>query len=416
MNITTTAPAATMIRPASTAATPTVSEQASQTPVQDTFKSSVTRAAYAGCGALGGLALGAVSGEVMTHLTKNEVFSSLGGGVGAIGGAATSLALALSDQPVSMGRVFGSWAGASAGATGGMYMMREVGAHLASHGADAYFGSHGALIGAVGLGLAGTGIAFSGDESKVGTIIRSSAKAGAGAMVGLAAGGAIQALASSQPQLALLTASTPFVLAGALSLMGVQNDINKGWINGYRYQPKSAGLDMATKSVLGGTLGYAAGSVVGGIALSVGGSAAYSVVAPALGIAVGAAGVFGQVAEKKTFSDMALAAGAAGGVGVLGDAIGHGLTALTGQPAFQMLGAATGAVTGVALELDRQKRIPSALAPVALGFTAGTTAGTLLGAGLTALTGHSAYQLAGTAIGSVAGVLSGLAGWAHQRA
>jgi hypothetical protein len=146
-----------------------------------------------------------------------------------------------------------------------------------------------------------------------------------------------------------------------------------------------------------------------GIALSVGGSAAYSVVGPALGAAAGAVGGYGECTNNKTASEMAIVAVVGGSGGLIGDAVGHGLTALTGQPAFQMLGAATGALTGSTLALDAQNRISKYAAPVTAGVSGGTVAGTLLGAGLTALTGHSAYQLAGTVIGATAGVFAGLA-------
>ena len=412
MNIlTTTAPNATLVRSAPTAASVVSTSEPTPAPPKDTFKKNVTRAAYASGGALGGLALGAVSGEVMSHLTQNPIFSSLGGGVGAIGGAATSLALSLSDEPVSIGRTFGSWAGASAGATGGMYLMRGLGEHLATFGAAPYFGTHGALIGAVGIGLAGTGVAFSFDESKVGKITKSGAKAGAGAALGMMAGGTIQSMLSSQPQLAPLTATAPFVLAGALALVGVQNEVNRGWLNGYE-EPKSKRLDTATKSAAVATLGYAVGSAISGVALSVGGSAAYSVLGPSVGAAVGAVSMLASIKKSETLSDLAATTAAAGGAAVLGDAIGHGLTALTGQPAFQILGAATSAVTGASAMLGHQKRINKYVAPITLGFTSGTVTGTLLGAGLTALTGHSAYQLAGTIIGAAAGVFAGMAGGA----
>ncbi len=412
MNIIAAAPSTTIVRPATTPA-PKAGAEVLQQP-EDTFRSSVTRAAYAGCGALGGLALGAVSGQVMSHLTSNPVFSSLGGGVGAVGGAATSLALALSDQPVHMGRVFGSWAGSSAGATGGMYLMRELGSYLAGQGAAAYFGSHGALIGAAGVGLAGGGLAFAGDRSKVGKIARSAAKAGAGITVGLALGGAAQAaLATCAPALTSLGVTAPAVLAGTLGLVGVQNEINRGWVDGYEYKPSVETLDLAAKTVVGGAAGYLAGSLLAGFAVTAGGSPVYLAAAPALGGAIGLAGSFGSVRSNERLTGLALAAGVAGGSAMVGDLLGHGLSALTGLPAFKMLGPATGAVAGASFELDRQGRLPKYIAPAAIGFAAGSTAGTLLGAGLTALTGHSAYQIAGSAIGSVAGVLAGLAGRAH---
>lgn len=379
----------------------------------DVFKKSITGAAYATGGALGGLALGAISGEVMSHLTKNEVFSTFGGGVGALGGAATSLALSLSDEKVSIPRTFGAWAGASVGATAGMSVMGGIGEGLAAHGASAYLGSHGALIGALGVGLLGAGSAFIGDDSKVGKIAKSAGQVGFGSVVGLTAGGLVQTMLSGTPELAPLAATFPVVAAATAGLIGVQNQVNKGWFHGDDAKVKSQALDVATKSAISGAAAFAVGSVVGGVGHVWTGAAAYTAILPALGAAVGAGVTAGALTKNKDLLDVAVTGGIAGAAGVAGDAVGRGLTALTGMPVFQMTGAVAGALTGMTTTLAAQGRM-SEYTPAAIGgFTAGTVAGTLLGAGLTALTGHSAYQVAGSAIGAVAGLCAGLAGIAH---
>lgn len=383
-------------------------------PPADVFKKSVTSAAYAAGGALGGLALGAVSGEVMSRLTQNEIFSTFGGGVGAIGGAATSLALSLSNEPVSMARTFGSWAGASVGATGGMYAMGGIGTALASHGAAALFGTEGALLGAVGLGLAGAGVAFAGADGKVATIAKSAGKAGAGALVGLAAGGFVQALLSNVTIFAPIANSAPFVGAATLGLVGLQTELNKGWVLGGDYKPDHPTFDTVFRTGFGAAIGCGLGSAMGVVLYGAGASAAYATAGPLLGAAVGAAVKYGEAKHNKLANDLAVTGVLAGSGALVGDLVGHGLTALTGQPVFQMMGVAAGAVMGGTLTLDAQKRVNKYVAPVAAGLTAGTLTGTLLGVGLTAITGHSAYQVAGSAIGLAAGLLAGLAGGAHR--
>lgn len=380
---------------------------------KDSFKKTVTGAAYAAGGAFGGLVLGAVTGEVMSHLTKNDLFVTLGGGVGALGGAATSLALSLSDEPVSVGRTFGAWAGTAAGASVGMYALGGLGSTLASHGASALFGSHGALIGALGTGIAGAGVAFSGDSGKVGTIVKSAAKGSAGVLGGLLAGGAVQAFLSQASYLAPLAATAPIVGAATLGLVGIQNEVNKGWIEGYNYKPSSEGLDTLTKTTLSGAAGYGAGFVVGAVGHAMTGVPAYSAVAPALGAAVGALGSYGGLKKNQGLIDIAVTGAAAGAGGVVGDAVGRGLTALTGQAGFTYLGAAAGALTGGSLALATQDRLNGYVAPSIAGTAGGTVGGALIGYALSALTGHSGYQLAGTAIGATAGLFLGLAGGAH---
>ncbi len=381
---------------------------------KDTFKKTVTGAAYATGGALGGMALGAVTGEVMSHLTQNELFSTFGGGVGAIGGAATTLALSLSNEPVSVARTFGAWAGSSAGAAGGMYVLGGVGRMLAEGGASALFGTHGALFGALGAGVAGAGIAFAGDNGKVGTIVKSAAKASTGVLTGAIAGGIAQSIASNYSHLAPLGASAPIVGAAFLGLVGVQNEINKGWANGYDYKARSQTLDTVTKSALGGTIGYGAGFLAGAVGHTMTGAAGYSAILPVVAAGVGAVGALGSIKSSETLIDLAYAGGATGMAGVVGDLVGRGLTALTGQTAFTYLGAAAGAATGATSTLATQGYLKNRyVAPTIGGTVGGTVAGTLLGSALTALTGHSGYQLAGTAIGATAGLFLGLAGGAH---
>lgn len=395
---------------------PTAKTDSQITSGKDSFQKTVTGAAYAAGGALGGMALGAVSGEVLSRVTQNELFSSLGGGLGAVGGAATSLALSLSDEPVSVARTFGAWAGSTAGATGGIYLLGGAGRLLTSGGASALFATHGALIGALGAGMAGAGVAFAGDEGKVATVVRSAAKASAGVLGGLAAGGLAQTFTSSFPHLAPLAATAPIVGAAVLGLVGLQSEINKGWTSHQdEYEPRSKALDTVTNAALGAGAGYSLGFVAGAVGHNLVGAAGYSAVLPVLSAGLGATAILGLQKKSETLTGLTMVGSAVGAGGIAGDLVGRGLTLLTGQPAFTYLGAAAGAATGAAYGLEAEGFVKNRyLAPTVGGTVGATVGGTLLGSALSALTGQSGYQLAGTAIGATAGLLLGVAAGAGR--
>ena len=251
---------------------------------KDSFQKTVTGAAYAAGGALSGMALGAVSGEVMSRLTHNELFST-----------------------------FGAWAGSTAGATGGMYLLGGAGRLLTSGGASALFGTHGAIIGALDAGIAGAGVAFAGDEGKVPTVVKSAAKASAGVLGGLAAGGLAQTFTSSFPHLAPLAATAPIVGAAVLDLVGVQYEVNKGWTS-YpdEYEPRSKALDTATAAALGGGLGYSLGFLAGAVGHTLTGAAGYSAVLPVLSAGLGATAILGVQKKRESFIGLAMAGASAG--------------------------------------------------------------------------------------------------------
>jgi hypothetical protein len=387
-----------------------LSEQSSSSPAQDTYKKTITGAAYAAGGALGGMALGALGGQVMTHMTGKEVFSNFGGGVGAGVGSVTSLALSLSDEPVSVGRTFGAWAGATAGATAGTFVMGGLGKMLAAGGASPYLGSQGALLGAIGLGLAGAGVGFLGDESKVGRATKAAAAAGGGALFGLAMGGFMQATLSS-PATAALLASAPVAGAATLGMLGLQSQINPNWEYS---KPNSEAIDVATKSTFGMAGGHMVGTLLGAAAHAFGGSSAY-VAAPLVGAALGASAAFGSVTDRTQLKELSVAALSGGAAATVGDAVGHGLSALTGNSIYKFVGPAAGAIAGGAVALERQGWDTKFVLPTALGFSLGTATGALVGAGLKALTGHDLYQVAAPLVGMAAGVCGTLAAAAHMQ-
>jgi hypothetical protein len=382
---------------------------------KDTFKTAINHAARGTGGALGGLALGGVGGSILTRMTGNQAYTQFGGAVGAIGGAATTLALSMTDEPVSIQRTIGSWAAASAGAPLGMWLVGGLGCEISKYGGASYFGAYGAMLGAVAGGAAGVGLAFVGDESKIGKLAKGTARAGVGGTAGLLLGGAAQNfLQQNLPHLAPLGAGAPAMGAATLGLMFLNGNVNPGWFDGAE-ATGSVALDKATKSVLGGAAGFGVASVVSGIAAAVGGSGAYLTLGPAVGAALGASGALGMMAKNEDtapFNAFAVGTLAASGL-VVGDAIGHGLTALTGQSAFQTLGPAVGAVNGAVAGMKALGKGGRYGLPVVAGTSAGAITGTLLGAGLSALTGAASYQSLGTAIGAAAGLCAGLAAGAN---
>lgn len=66
---------------------------------------------------------------------------------------------------------------------------------------------------------------------------------------------------------------------------------------------------------------------------------------------VGAVGALGEVKNSELLTDMAYAGGATGLAGVVGDLVGRGLTALTGHSGYQLTGTAIGATAGLFLGL-----------------------------------------------------------------
>ena len=110
----------------------------------------VTKGAYATGGALGGVGMGIVTGQVMTSLTGVPIFSQVGGFAGAMAGAGTALAASKSENKAqTLKEVFFSWGLGSAGAAGGQYAMTAVGETLAASGAGAWVGATAPLLGTV---------------------------------------------------------------------------------------------------------------------------------------------------------------------------------------------------------------------------------------------------------------------------
>lgn len=172
------------------------------------------------------------------------------------------------------------------------------------------------------------------------------------------------------------------------------------------------------------TAGYFGGELAQGLLTSIGAGARYAPWMPAIGMALGTS--WGVAASRsgqedpftQTVTGFATL-GSGGTLGMVGgDALGHGLTAITGQASFAALGSVAGAITGGLVGLSRnragRKDILSQIAHGAASTSVGVTSGWFLGGGTAALLAkvapNAALGLAPT-LGAVSGGLIGLAAY-----
>lgn len=173
-----------------------------------------------------------------------------------------------------------------------------------------------------------------------------------------------------------------------------------------------------------GTVGYFGGELAQGLLTSIGAGARYAGFMPAIGAALGTS--WGVVASRsgqddpftQTVTGLATL-GSGGTLGMVGgDALGHGLTSLTGSASFAAGGALAGAITGGLVGLSRnragRKDVLSQIAHGAASTSVGVTSGWFLGGGTAALLArvapNAALGLAPT-LGAVSGGLIGLAAY-----
>ncbi len=402
---------------------------------QDTFesgglsaKSLVAKGAYAAGGALGGTGLGVVTGLALSNLSGNPVFGQLGGVIGIAGGVAAGLAASKGDlNKEALTRSVGSWVGASAGASGGMWALGAIGGALAQNGASAVLATSGALMGAAAGGLVGAALPFIGVKGPISNTLKNTAAVVGGGVSGAMLGGTAQSLVTSMagdlfskkakeagmeaaqylaqnvPQLSTVLAPIPLMLGvvGAFStLSGTHTGSSK----------TGKALVTARDAGIGSTIGYGVGAAVGGVINAFGATTAYSIGTPIVGAAIGSLIALDGHRSDKT-SVYATAAGttalAAVGVGV-GDAIGHGLTALTGNPLYSQIGAIAGGANGLVGGL-RANDVNKNGFEVVTGLVSGGASGALLGAGISALTGQPIWNTVMPILGAAAGTLTGLA-------
>ncbi|MBT9582685.1 hypothetical protein IV102_05010 [bacterium] len=171
-------------------------------------------------------------------------------------------------------------------------------------------------------------------------------------------------------------------------------------------------VDIGTFTAIGGALGYL-GGVGGGLALShMGGNVAYTYLGPSVGPLLG--GLWGAAAQTGNKGLVMAARTATCGVAgtLVGDGIGHGLTYLIGSSAYSWTGAGTGAALGAMINLavdDKPRQKAWTTAAVTTGLTgAGISLGDAIGRGLSQLTGNPLYAAIGPAAGGLNGALGGL--------
>lgn len=383
-----------------------------------TFKDIVTKGAYTTGGALGGTGLGVATGLALSNVSGNPIFGQFGGIAGAVGGAAAGFVASQNGvSKENLARSVGSWVGSSMLSSAGMWAVGSATSSLAAHGASAVLGANGALIGAVAGGLIGAAVPFIGSEGRITNGLKDAATAAAGGTAGVVAGAGIQALAmkatniSSLPQFGLMLGPVPMITAaaGALTLLDIK--YNPG------YSPDHPNLRKAKHTSWSAAVGYGAGALVGSAATDIiGASGNYLAAAPAVGAIVGGLTCLGEYSDSP---DNAYTKGAKTtlltGLGTAaGDAIGHGLSALTGYSVYRDIGAAAGAVNGLTAGLrwsgiDDKKGLP-----VVTGLLSGGASGALLGAGISALSGQDIWQVVMPALGSATGLLTGLALSMHK--
>lgn len=397
-----------------------------------TIKDVVTKGAFTAGGALGGTGLGVATGLALSNISGNPVFGQFGGIAGALGGAA--IGFSASHKGVSkenLARSVGSWVGASVLSSAGMWGVGSASAALATYGASAVLGANGALIGAVAGGLVGAAVPLAGSKGKVSNVLINSANVAAGGTAGVLAGAGIQAMAlepfvrglkegeelatnvaleqlkHTMPQYSAMLAPIPVLTAavGALSLADIRYN--------HDYTVTKPNLRKARNTSLAVGAGYVGGAVAGGIAHGIlQGSANYLVAAPVVGAAAAGLACLGAHHENQNDNAYYKASKTVllTGVGAsLGDAIGHGLSALTGHSIYRNIGTAAGAVNGLTAGLrwsgiDDKKGLP-----VVTGLLSGGASGAMLGAGVSALSGQGVWKVAMPVLGAATGALTGLA-------
>lgn len=367
-------------------------------------KSLINKSAVAAGGALGGMALGAVGGKLLANTLGNDVFLSAGPLAGGLAGAATSFAASLSDDPSVKKRAIGAYLSSSLGATAGMYALGGLGNALAAGGASAMLGANGALIGSLAGGVVGASLAFVGHDGKFSEGLKSAGRAGAAGTAGIFLGGGAQAVLSQFPP-ELIQGPAVSSLAGSMPVVGGLAGAVIGLTGDGPLEHR--GL---TSAAVSGLFGYGVGVALGGVAHALGGSPAYLFALPSAGLVTGAA--LGYSEDRDALG--AKSAGTVAGVtastalgATLGDAVGQGLTALTGNPIYGTLGAGLGAINGASFGMGG--RLAEKCLGVSAGLAAGSVGGALTGALVTAFTGSQTLGNTAAALGAVAGGLTGLA-------
>lgn len=398
----------------------------SPVPSQKSTSSLVANAACTTGGIAGGMVLGGLAGEFLSSATGNQSFRAFGSAVGSVAGASLGYAKSVGVDGAALGRVGSSWVLGTAGMAAGQYLLGGVGILLAVNGASTQIAQAAPAIGALsGLAL-GASMPYIGRHSGTEMVVQQAGLAGLGAGVGWLSGGLCQQLA--QGSNCAIGSATPILGAAAGMLVGAalrpyvaDSEPNK------ELEKNSPGYAAYRRTVEDGAavvgmayLGHVLADCAGNMAAQSGAGPLYQVAAPILGPMIGAAagaalatdGKSGPVRRVAVTSAATLAIGSAGAI--LGDAVGHGLTAFSGNPIYASLGGAVGALDGVLTGIvmpDGAKHSPVEGACLAAwGASFGVAAGATAGAVMDSFTGSHLYGAILPALGGLAGGLAGFAG------
>ena len=372
-------------------------------------KDMVTRTACLSGGVLGGTTVGALTGTALAGIAGVPNLSTIGAAVGAVGGASAGWMVSADGvDKKSLLLATGSLATGSVGMSVGMWGFQAFGKELAEMGCASVLGSQGALIGAAAGGILGAALPLTKCDGKPGEAMAKTVAVVAGGAGGVAMGSAIEAAIHSIAGASSGVVAESFkTLAAPLSvMMGVSGAVGGMGLSEMVDQERSiAGLGF-------GWIGYTLGAAVGTGMAAVGGSSLFvtaSPIAGALAMGAGIVGADGDTRLDKAAARTGKVAALAWAGSAAGEAIGHGLTALTGNSLYGDVGMATGAITGGLAGFSDLNGGLKKAAKTTAGAVVGGVSGTLLGAGLTALSGQPIFQAATPILGAVAGGALGLA-------
>lgn len=388
----------------------------------------ITKAASATGGATGGLLLGGLAGTLMTNVTGNPLFQSYGAAVGSVAGGGMGLAAATGDDKSTLIRSAIGWGTGTAGMAAGQWALGSLANMVTSNGGSAVFAQTGQLVGAAsGLAL-GASIPFTGSYRSGHMVTKQLGFAALTGNAGWLAGGALQAICNTagNPTLGMAApwlgaAAGFFTGAASRAIMGDSERANEK-LNKISESYAAYRQTVAVGSSLSGgaALGCVGGAIIGGFASNLNASPIYQVAAPVIGPALGALMSVATVGEElysKQATQLAEKSATTLGFGalgaVVGDAVGHGLTYVSGNPLYSSIGGAVGALEGTMAGLTIANQ--DSKSPLFKGTLAGGTAGLGLSAGALAgalldhMTGSHIYGTVAPILGGVAGALTGLA-------
>ena len=367
------------------------------------MKDVATKTACLSGGVLGGTTVGALTGTALAGIAGIPNLSTIGAAVGAVGGASAGWMVSTDGvDKKSLLLATGSLAAGSVGMSVGMWGFQAFGKELAEMGCASVLGSQGALIGAAAGGVLGAALPLTKCDGKPGEAMVKTVAVVGGAAGGVALGSAIEAAVHS------MAGTSAGVVAGSLKTLAAPLSVMMGVSGAVGGMGLSNMVDQ-DRCITGlgfGWIGYGLGAAVGTGIAAAGGSGLFTVTSPlagALAMGAGIVGADGDTRLDKAAARTGKVAALSWAGSAAGEAVGHGLTALTGNSLYREIGMATGAVTGGLAGFSDVNGSLNKAAKTTAGAVVGGVSGTLLGAGLTALTGQPVFQAVTPALGAVAG-------------